>query len=227
MADNKAKILIVEDDKIMREGLLFAFQREGDQVTAVGSVCECKQVLLKDSDFDILVLDCNLPDGDGFALCRELKQNFHFPIVLLTARDMEEEMIEGLEAGADDYVTKPFFLEVFKLRIKNLIKREKERDELCSKDVHILIHERKVMYQNNEIPLSKSEYELLLLFFRNRNRVLTHDMIWENIWGVQEKYVDDSAIFMLVSRLRRKLKETGRGDCLKTVHGIGYLWEDK
>lgn len=112
--EQKAKMLIVEDDKMMQEGLSFAFQSEGYQVIAVDSVYNLKNVLLNDHTFDILVLDCNLPDGDGFAVCRELKQSFKFPIVLLTARDMEEEMIEGLESGADDYVTKPFFLEVFR-----------------------------------------------------------------------------------------------------------------
>lgn len=225
--EQKAKMLIVEDDKMMQEGLSFAFQSEGYQVIAVDSVYNLKNVLLNDHTFDILVLDCNLPDGDGFAVCRELKQSFKFPIVLLTARDMEEEMIEGLESGADDYVTKPFFLEVFKLRVKNLVKRQKKGDVICSKDICIYINERKVLYENRELYLGKSEYELLLLFIKNRNKVLTHDMIWEHIWGVKEKYVDDSAIFMLVSRLRGRLKGISRGHCLKTVRGVGYLWEDK
>lgn len=220
-------MLIVEDDKVMQEGLSFAFQSEGYQVVAVDSVHALKNTLLNDNAFDILVLDCNLPDGDGFAVCRELKQHFRFPVVLLTARDMEEEMIEGLEAGADDYVTKPFLLEVFKLRIKNVMRRMVEDEVVCSKGICIYLEGRKVLYQNSEINLGKSEYELLLLFFKNRNRVLTCDMIWEYIWGAREKYVDDSSIYMLVSRLRGRLKEVGREHCLKTVHGVGYLWEDK
>lgn len=227
MMDRKTKMLIVEDDKVMQEGLSFAFQSEGYQVVAVDSVQALKNALFHDGTFDILVLDCNLPDGDGFAICRELKQQFRFPVVLLTARDMEEEMIEGLEAGADDYVTKPFFLEVFKLRIKNVMKRLEEEEVVCSKGISIYLEERRVLYQNIEVNLGKSEYELLLLFFKNRNRVLTRDMIWDYIWGTREKYVDDSSIFMLVSRLWGRLKEIGREDCLKTVHGVGYLWEDK
>lgn len=227
MMDRKTKMLIVEDDKVMQEGLSFAFQSEGYQVVAVDSVQALKNALFHDGTFDILVLDCNLPDGDGFAICRELKQQFRFPVVLLTARDMEEEMIEGLEAGADDYVTKPFFLEVFKLRIKNVMKRLEEEEVVCSKGISIYLEERRVLYQNIEVNLGKSEYELQLLFFKNRNRVLTRDMIWDYIWGTREKYVDDSNIFMLVSRLWGRLKEIGREDCLKTVHGVGYLWEDK
>ena len=144
MIEKKAKMLIVEDDKMMQEGLSFAFQSDGYQVVAVDSVYSLKNVLLNDHAFDILVLDCNMPDGDGFVVCKELKQKFKFPIVLLTARDMEEEMIEGLESGADDYVTKPFFLEVFKLRVKNLIKRNKEDNVVCSKDICIYKNERKV-----------------------------------------------------------------------------------
>ena len=124
-------------------------------------------------------------------------------------------------------MTKPFFLEVFKLRVKNLIKRNKEDNVVCSKDICIYKNERKVLYENRELYLGKSEYELLLLFFKNRNKVLTRDMIWDCIWGVKEKYVDDSAIFMLVSRLRSRLKGISKEHCLKTVHGVGYLWEDK
>lgn len=225
--EKKVKMLIVEDDKKMQEGLSFAFENEGYQVMAVDSVRALKNMLFNDNTFDILILDCNLPDGDGFAVCRELKKNFKFPVVLLTARDMEEEMIEGLESGADDYVTKPFFLEVFKLRIKNLMKRREEENVVCSKDICICLDERRVLYKNNEIHFGKSEYELLLLFFKNKNKVLTRDIIWECIWGVKEKYVDDSAIVMLVSRLRNRLKRIKRDHFLKTIHGVGYLWEDK
>ena len=222
------KLLIIEDDKIMRDGLSCAFQSEGYDVIAVGTVKELEQILSINKDFAALILDCNLPDGDGFLVCHKLKQQgVTFPIVLLTARDMEDEMIEGFEAGADDYVTKPFFLEVFKLRIKALIKRKEEKNIISSHNINLDIDQHKAMYIDEEISLTNLEYELLALLLKNKNRVLAHEMIWELIWGTKEKYVDDTSISMLVSRLRSKLSKTGLECYLKTVYGIGYFWEDK
>lgn len=224
----KMKLLIVEDDKSMREGLCFAFEKEGYHVSAAGSVRELEQILCGESDFAVLILDCNLPDGDGFSICQKLKrEGVPFPIVLLTARDMEDEMIEGFEAGADDYVTKPFFLEVFKLRIKALIKRREEKNRICSHHIELDTDRHRVVYKDEEISLTNLEYELLELLLKNKNKVMTHEMIWELIWGTKEKYVDDTSISMLVSRLRSKLSKTGLEGYLKTVYGIGYFWEDK
>lgn len=222
------KLLIVEDDKIMRDGLSCAFDNEGYDVITVGTVKELEQILYIDKDFSALILDCNLPDGDGFLVCHKLKRKgVTFPIVLLTARDMEDEMIEGFEAGADDYVTKPFFLEVFKLRIKALIKRMEKRNIISSHNIDLDMDQHRVMYIDQEISLTNLEYELLALLFKNKNRVLDHEIIWELIWGTKEKYVDDTSISMLVSRLRSKLRKTGSECYLKTVYGIGYFWEDK
>ncbi len=222
------KIWIVEDDKVMQEGLSFAFEKEGYHVSAMGSVKELRKILSTESDFAVLILDCNLPDGDGFFVCRKLKQEgVSFPIVLLTARDMEDEMIEGFEAGADDYVTKPFFLEVFKLRIKALIHRGEERNMIRSHHIELDIDRHRAVYRDEEISLTNLEYELLALLLKNKNRVMTHEMIWELIWGTKEKYVDDTSISMLVSKLRAKLSKTGLERYLQTVYGRGYLWEDK
>jgi len=221
-------MLIVEDDKIMKDGLSYAFENEGYDVIAVGTVKELEQILYIDKDFSVLILDCNLPDGDGFYVCRKLKQEgVAFPIVLLTARDMEDEMIEGFEAGADDYVTKPFFLKVFKLRIKALIKRREERNIISSHNIDLDMDQHRVMFMDEKVSLTNLEYELLVLLFKNKNRVLDHEVIWELIWGTKEKYVDDTSISMLVSRLRSKLSKTGSECYIKTVYGIGYFWEDK
>jgi len=222
------KLLIVEDDTILRDGLSCAFQNEGYEVMTAGTVKELERILDMDKDFSALILDCNLPDGDGFFVCHKLKQEgVLFPVVLLTARDMEDEMIQGFEAGADDYVTKPFFLEVFKLRINALIKRREQKNRISSHNIDLDLDQHKVLHMGKEISLTNLEYELLELLLKNKNRVLEHEVIWEAIWGTKEKYVDDTSISMLVSRLRSKLNKTGSGCYLKTMYGIGYFWEDK
>lgn len=218
-------MLIVEDDRRMLEGLVFAFQKEGYEVEAAESVKELRKILFKRNDFDILILDCNLPDGDGFVLCRELKENYDLPTILLTARDMEEEMVEGFHAGADDYVTKPFSLVVLRMRVKAVMKRRKEANILCSNDIRININECRVFCGDRECRLTKIEYELLEYFLRNKNRLLSREQLWEAVWGTKERYVDDRAISMAISRLRQKLGSTG--ECLNTVYGMGYMWKDE
>ena len=219
------RMLIVEDDRRMQEGLSFAFQKEGYEVETAGTVKELRAILFKKTDFDILILDCNLPDGDGFVLCRELKQNYGMPTILLTARDMEEEMVEGFQAGADDYVTKPFSLAVLRMRVKAVRKRRAEGSVLCSHEIRLNLKECKVFCHDKECRLSKTEYELLEYFLRNKNQLLSKEQLWEAIWGTKERYVDDRSISMAISRLRQKLGSAGGH--LETVHGMGYMWKDE
>lgn len=219
------RMLIVEDDHRMQEGLAFAFQKEGYEVETAGSVKELKKVLFKQADFDILILDCNLPDGDGFTLCREMKRDYGMPVILLTARDMEEEMVEGFRAGADDYVTKPFSLAVLRMRVKAVRKRREEQSILCSKEIRLNLNECRVYCRGRECRLSKTEYGLLEYFLRNKNQLLSREQLWEAIWGTKERYVDDRSISMAVSRLRQKLDAAG--EHLRTVHGMGYMWKDE
>lgn len=219
------RMLIVEDDHRMQEGLAFAFQKEGYEVETAESVNELKKILFKKTDFDILILDCNLPDGDGFVLCRELKKDYGMPTILLTARDMEEEMVEGFHAGADDYVTKPFSLAVLRMRVKAVMKRRTEESILCFGDMRLNLKECKVYCGDSECRLSKTEYELLTYFLQNKNQLLSREQLWEAVWGTKERYVDDRSISMAVSRLRQRLGAAG--EYLKTVHGMGYMWKDE
>lgn len=217
-------ILIVEDDRRMLEGLTFAFKKEGYAVREVESIKEARKILFRKTDIDVMILDCNLPDGDGFAFCRELKNDYDIPILLLTARDMEEEMIRGFKAGADDYVTKPFSLAVLKLRIKALVKRKMAQNILCSGAIRLNFSEGKVFCGEKECRLSKTEYELLYYFLQNKNQLLSKEQLWESVWGRKERYVEDNSISMAVSRLRQKLRSDGAA--LETVHGMGYIWRD-
>lgn len=219
------RMLIVEDDRRMLQGLVYAFRNEGYETEAAETVGELRRILFRRTDFDILILDCSLPDGDGFAVCRELKRDYGFPVILLTARDMEEEMVEGFQAGADDYVTKPFSLAVLRMRVKAVSRRGQERTVLCAGDIRVELNECRVFCGDQECRLSRTEYELLVCFLNNKNRLLSRERLFEAVWGTKERYVDDSSISMAVSRLRQKLGASGAA--LKTVHGMGYLWKDE
>ena len=219
------RMLIVEDDRRMLQGLAYAFRNEGYETETAETVGELRRILFRRTDFDILILDCSLPDGDGFAVCRELKRDYGFPVILLTARDMEEEMVEGFQAGADDYVTKPFSLAVLRMRVKAVSRRGQERNVLCTGDIRVELNECRVFCGDQECRLSRTEYELLVCFLNNKNRLLTRERLFEAVWGTKERYVDDSSISMAVSRLRQKLGASGAA--LKTVHGMGYLWKDE
>lgn len=219
------RMLIVEDDRRMLEGLIFAFKKEGYEVEAAKSAKELRNILFRKADFDILILDCNLPDGDGFALCSELKENYGMPTILLTARDMEEEMVAGFLAGADDYVTKPFSLAVLRMRVKTVMKRREEGSIRCSNGIRLNLNECKVFCGDKECRLSKIEYDLLVYFIQNKNWLLSREQLWEAVWKTKERYVEDNSISMAVSRLRQKLGAYGKH--LKTVHGMGYMWKDE
>lgn len=218
------KMLIVEDDPVMRKGLELTFQKEYS-VTAAASEKELRRILFQRADFDILILDCSLPDGDGFEICRELKKEYPFPIIFLTARDLEEEIVEGFRLGADDYVTKPFSLSVLRMRVKAVLKRREEKRILCSHNLRVDLAKHKVFVGEKECRLSEIEYQMLLYFLQNKNRLLTREQLFEAVWGIQEKYIDDNSISMAVSRLRKKVDADS--NYLKTVYGMGYLWEDE
>lgn len=218
------KMLIVEDDPVMRKGLELTFQKEYS-VTAAASEKELRRILFQRADFDILILDCNLPDGDGFEICRELKKEYPFPIIFLTARDLEEEIVEGFQLGADDYVTKPFSLSVLRMRVKAVLKRQEEKRILCSHNIRVDLAKHTVFVGEKECRLSEIEYQMLLYFLQNKNRLLTREHLFETVWGIQEKYIDDNSISMAVSRLRKKVD--AESNYLKTVYGMGYMWEDE
>lgn len=219
------RMLIVEDDRKMQQGLVFTFRKEGYEVEVAETVRELQKVLFRRKNFDILLLDCNLPDGDGFAVCKELKRDYGFPTILLTARDMEEEMVEGFQAGADDYVTKPFSLAVLRMRVRAVMKRGEEEKVLCAGDIRLNMDACKVFCGDEECKLSRTEYELLVYFLQNKNKLLTRERLFESIWGTRERFVDDSSISMAISRLRQRIGMSGK--CIKTVHGMGYMWKDE
>ena len=220
------KLLIIEDDIDLREGLHFSFKGDGYEVLDVGTRREGQQEIKKGS-YDLVLLDCNLPDGTGFDLCREVRRFSMIPIIMLTARDTEMDEIKALELGVNDYLSKPFSLGVLKARMKRILNEKAETANLCSGNIVIDKSTCKVYKNEEEITLSKLEYRLLMYLIENKNHVLSKEQILSQIWDSDGKYVDNNTVSVNISRLRMKIEEDASNPkFIKTVHGVGYIWKE-
>lgn len=224
------KILIVEDDFDLREGLHFSFTCDGYEVVGADTRKEGLREIKK-GDCDLVLLDCNLPDGTGFELCTEVRKFSDVPIIMLTARDTELDEIKALELGVNDYLSKPFSLGVLKARMKRLLRERipgKEVEQLVSQDIVIDNSTCRVYKNGEEILLSKLEYRLLKYLIENKNHVLSKEQILSYIWDRDGKYVDYNTVSVNISRLRMKIEEDAANPRhIKTVHGIGYIWKEE
>lgn len=223
---NQYKLLIIEDDTDLREGLSFSFSGDGYDITEVGSKREGLREIEKGL-YDIVLLDCNLPDGTGFELCKEVRNYSNVPIIMLTARDTELDEIKALELGVNDYLSKPFSLGVLKARMKRILQKKVETAKIVTGSLSIDQSSCKVWKRGEEIPLSKLEYRLLLYLIENKNHILSKDQILEKIWDSNGKYVDNNTLSVNISRLRTKIEDDASNPVhIKTVHGIGYIWKE-
>lgn len=219
------KILIIEDDMDLQEGLAFSLRTDGYDTYTAGSIQEADQVM-SGNCFDGMILDCNLPDGSGFQFCREIRKTSNICILMLTARDTELDEVKALELGADDYMTKPFSIAVLKARLKRLLGRNDEGQCLLSHGIRLDPKECRVYKGEEEISLTKVEYKLLLFFMENQNQVLSKEQILERIWDSEGRFVDENIVSVNVRRLRQKVEENpAEPACIKTVHGLGYVWK--
>lgn len=223
---NNNRLLIIEDDTDLREGLSFSFSSDGYEVTEVATKAEGLREIKKNV-YRMVLLDCNLPDGTGFELCREVRSFSNLPIVMLTARDTELDEIQALELGVNDYLSKPFSLGVLKARVKRILQEKTETSRIVTGSLTIDQNTCKVWKQGEKIQLSKLEYRLLLYFIENKNHILSKEQILEKIWDSDGKYVDNNTVSVNISRLRTKIEEdASRPARIKTVHGIGYIWKE-
>ena len=217
-----SRILLLEDDEALGRGICMALETPSCTVTHC-STCLQAINILQGMVFDLLILDINLPDGSGLELLRTLRQNGNStPAILLTANDLELDEVTGLEAGADDYITKPFSLAVLRARVNAQLRRsvpvKQERIELNG---FILDFTRmEFSKEGTIIDLSKTEQRLLRLLVENRGRTLPRELLLEKVWDGGE-FVDENALSVAVRRLRGKLGNTP----IRTVYGVGYTWE--
>ena len=220
------KLLIIEDDIDLREGLRFSFEGDGYEVLDVGTRREGQQEIKK-GIYDLVLLDCNLPDGTGFDLCRKVRRFSMIPIIMLTARDTEMDEIRALELGVNDYLSKPFSLGVLKARMKRILNEKAETANLGSGNIVVDKSTCTVYKNEEEITLSKLEYRLLMYLIENKNHVLSKEQILSQIWDSDGKYVDNNTVSVNISRLRMKIEEDASNPkFIKTVHGVGYIWKE-
>jgi len=218
-------ILIVEDDKILNRGVSFALKKEGYNTISVYTKQEAKNVI-SENHIDFLLLDIGLPDGSGLDLCSEIKNQIDFPIVFFTANDTEEDMIRGFESGCDDYISKPFSIEVLKFKINAILKRSdiKAKKLFVYKDLKIDFDSKKVYKRNEEIKLSVTEYKLLELLCKNKGIAMTKEVLLDKLWDYNGNYVDDNTLSVNVRRLRKKIEDDPKNpEYIVTLFGIGYI----
>lgn len=212
-------ILLVEDDPYLSQGLTELLEKSGYVPRPAHTLSQAGQ-LLRSQSFDLIVLDVTLPDGNGVGFCRELrKTGCATPILFLTARDEEFDIVQGLDAGGNDYVTKPFRIQELLSRIRVLLR--KDYGTVARGSLLLDTQKMQVSRDGEILPLTLTEYKLLLCLVRQRG-VTTRDILLDALWDSDGKYVDDNTLSVHISRLREKIG----GSHIQTVRGVGYKWVD-
>lgn len=222
------KILLVEDDSQIAAYLGELLRAEGFDTQIAGSKKEAGECLLA-QDFDLVLLDVSLPDGNGFSICAEVKREYEIPVVFLTASGDEYSVVAGLDMGADDYIAKPFRPRELISRIRSVLRRcKKEQRILSCGDLRVNVSSATVTKGEKELFLSALEYRLLLLLLQNKGQILTRNQLLEEIWDASGEYVNDNTLSVYMKRLREKIEENPQSPrLLRTIRGIGYRMEDR
>lgn len=222
-------ILVLEDDTALGSGISLALHSSDVQITLCTTIVQARAALTQNR-YDLLILDVNLPDGSGLALLKEIRKTDSLPVILLTANDMETDIVTGLESGADDYITKPFSLAVLRARVNTQLRRSASVSSGAVEiDSFSFDFERMEFRKGGQpIELSKTEQKLLRMLVENRGQTLSRAALIDRIWTDGAEYVDENALSVTVKRLRDKLEDTpSKPQYLKTVYGMGYTWAVK
>ncbi len=221
------QILIVEDDNLLNKTLAYNLASDGYNITAVLNARAAAESL-KTNIFDLVLLDINLPDGNGYDLCRLIKpENPDTVVIFLTANDQESDQIRGYEAGAVDYITKPFSIGALQRKIKAMFAmlehHKPTKDIYEDSSLFLDFSEQFASLNGKTLTLSTMEYKMLNLFLKNPKQVLTRHQLLEKLWDIDEKYVDEHTLTTSISRIRSKIEADG-DTYIKTVYGMGYQW---
>ncbi|HHT24665.1 MAG TPA: response regulator transcription factor [Clostridiaceae bacterium] len=216
------KILLVEDDQELIKQLTSFLESEGFFIESA----EGQKLALQKLDlniFDLVLLDINLADGNGFVLCSMIKEKYHLPVIFLSALGDEYSTVTGLELGADDYIAKPFRPRELISRIKNVLRR-RQKNTLLQIDTLKIDTQRAIVWKNDqEVALSALEYKLLLIFLNNRGQIISRDVLLEEIFNLSGEFVEDNTLTVYVKRLREKIEDDAKNPIiLKTIRGLGY-----
>jgi len=211
--------LLVEDNESILKGLKYSLEQNNYEVIIASNYTDALNLL--NGSFDLIILDITLPDGNGYDLCEKINTTYKIPCLFLSAKDDEEDIIKGLELGAEDYITKPFGVKELLVRIDKILKREIAKKIIVVDDVTLNLDKAEVHINNKQIKLTALEYKIISLLFTNLNRIITREILLDNIWDSEGNFVNDNTLTVSIKRIREKLGK----DIIKTIKGIGYMVE--
>lgn len=218
-------ILLIEDNESILKGLVYSLEQERFKVTTAMTIKDSKNLLESNNIYNLIILDVSLPDGSGFDLCKYIKSNYNIPIIFLTAKDEEQDVVQGFDLGADDYIIKPFRTRELISRANNILRRYNniQTNIITSKNIKIDLDAQRVYKNDDEIVLTALEYKILALLFTNINQTVSREKILDKIWDIAGNYVNDNTLTVYIKRIRAKLSPN---DIIKTIKGIGYRIEN-
>lgn len=223
------KILLIEDEAELARSIAEYLRRESHLVESA-STFETANEKIHLYEYDCIIVDIGLPDGSGLNLIRALKSgNLETGIIIISARNSVDDRVTGLDIGADDYLTKPFHLPELNARIKSIVRRRNFGgvNEIVVNGLRVLPEKMEVTVSGQPLALTRKEYDLLLFFLSNRNRILSRESIAEHLWGDEMDLADSfDFIYTHIKNLRKKIMEKGGGDCIRTIYGMGYKFTD-
>ena len=216
-------VLLVEDNISIIKGLAYSFEKNKLNLVAKTNIKESKEYLSSNKDIDLIILDITLPDGNGFDLYNDIIKLLNIPTIFLTAKDEEDDIVKGLEIGAEDYITKPFSTKELLARVNKVLLRSKKKSLIKIKDITYNL-DKAVLYKDNiEIELTALELKLINLLFNNLGKVVSRNVILDKIWEWTGNYVDDHTITVYFKRIREKIET----DIIQTVKGMGYRIDEE
>lgn len=220
----KYNILIVEDDFALCNGIILALKSSEYIFSSAQRISKAKE-LFHEISFDLVILDINLPDGNGLDFLQYIKSKSNIATIMLTANDLETDIVTGLESGADDYITKPFSLMVLRARVHTQLRKLKLDHKIVIDCFYFDFELMDFKKDSNSVELSKTEQKLLRLLIENRGNTVSRETLLDRIWTDGADYVDENALSVCIKRLRDKLEDnSSKPKYIKTVYGIGYTW---
>ncbi|WP_343101293.1 response regulator transcription factor [Romboutsia sp. MSSM.1001216sp_RTP31141st1_G3_RTP31141_220114] len=221
-------ILVVEDDIMLNHGICFNLQADGFNVIHAYNLKEGENIF-NSNTIDLIILDINLPDGNGFEFCKKIRENSNVGILFLTACDMELDIINGFKIGADDYITKPFNINILMQRVRALLRRcsnkEKHEDTLVEGEFEFNFEKMLVTKNKVNILLSPIEYKILKKLVKCKNQIVTRQALIDSIWDNDSEYIEEHALTVNINRLRSKIEDkSSNHKYIKTVYKMGYMW---
>jgi DNA-binding response OmpR family regulator len=217
------KVLLVEDNESIIKGLVYAFEKNNYTLVYKTKIREAKEYVLDNSDIDIAILDVNLPDGNGFDLFKEVITKKDIPAIFLTVRDDEDDIVNGLNIGAEDYITKPFSSKELLARVNKILLRNKKKNIIKIKDITYDTDKMELYREDKLIELSALELKIVNYLFSNLNKVVSRNILLDKVWEWTGNYVDDHTITVYFKRIRLKIGT----DIIKTIKGMGYRIDEE